>query len=151
MTRRFTWLLAAPLTIGLMTTTALASAACQRTAPDASNELPFGFVDQPANGASVQRRFNMYGWALDDDGVKEVWVFVDGRFAAKAPIDQSRPDVTKSYPGYRGNTDVHGWAATVSLGSDVQPGNHSIVVQAIDTKGATRDIGSLTVVLIPAN
>jgi hypothetical protein len=115
------------------------------SAPDPKNELPQGFIDAPATGAGVGRAVQMYGWALDDGGVAEVRVYVDGRFAVRAPIDQKRPDVSKAYPDYAANTDVHGWAVTVPLDASLSAGPHTIIAQAVDTQGATRDIGTITV------
>jgi hypothetical protein len=114
-------------------------------APDKTNELPFGFIDAPANGASVTRQVQMYGWALDDEGVTDVRLFVDGHFARSAAIDQARADVAALYPAYAGGGDVCGWAVTLTLGADLAPGPHTIIAQAVDKKGATRDIGSITV------
>jgi hypothetical protein len=120
---------------------------CQRASsePDPSNELPFGFIDAPPNGASVDHQIQLYGWALDDDGVTDIRFFVDGRFAKRVGLDQARPDLTTPYASYTKGTDVHGWAVTLSLGPEVAAGNHSIVAQAVDTKGATHDIGAITV------
>ena len=122
---------------------------CQRTIPDVDpgNELPFGFVDSPTNGAVVAREMRTTGWALDDVGVIEVRVFVDGKFAARGAIDQPRPDVSKAYPRYAAKTDVHGWVIPVQFGPTAQSGPHLIVIQAVDTQGATRDIGTLSVTL----
>ena len=115
--------------------------------PDPKNELPFGFIDAPPNGASVGRQVQMYGWALDDHGVKEVRFFVDGRYVTKCAIDTPRPDVAKANLVYRAGTDVHGWALTVTLAPELAPGPHTIIAQAVDTDGATRDIGTITVSL----
>ena len=115
--------------------------------PDPKNELPFGFIDAPPNGASVGRQVQMYGWALDDHGVKEVRFFVDSRYVTRAAVEQLRPDVAKAWPVYRAGTDAHGWAVTVAIPSELAPGPHTILAQAVDTDGATRDIGTITVSL----
>lgn len=128
----------------------LAAAGCQSPTPsaepDPKNELPFGFMDAPAQGVGVERQIQMYGWALDDKGVKEVRVFVDGKYLAKTTISVSRPDVAQAHPGY-GSGDVAGWALTITLGDAIAPGVHTILAQAVDTQGATRDIGNVSVSL----
>src|SRR4051812_9786519 len=68
--------------------------------PDPANELPFGFIDAPKEGASVNRQVQMYGWALDDGGIADVRLFVDGRFVRNVKTDQARPDLTSVYPSY---------------------------------------------------
>jgi len=133
---------------------AAAGAACQQAAPpatsraaepDPKNELPFGFVDAPPQGAGVGRQVQMYGWALDDQGVADVRVFVDGKYVTHTGFSVSRPDVAGAHPTYTHGNDKHGWAVTVALGPAFAPGAHTILVQAVDTLGATRDIGSVAV------
>jgi hypothetical protein len=57
------------------------------------------------------------------------------------------PDVVKAYPAFAHRSDVHGWTVTVPLGADTPAGPHTILVQAVDNQGATRDIGTSTVEL----
>ena len=91
------------------------------------------------------------GWALDDEGVKEVRVYVDNRFVGRTTVTLSRPDVSKSFPKYAANgNDIHGWVLTVSLGNAFADGPHTVLAQAVDTQGATRDIGTVNVALAPA-
>ena len=128
----------------------LAWVGCQQrpfSEPDPKNELPFGFIDAPAQGAGVERQVQLYGWAVDDEGVKEVRIFVDGKYAARTTLTAARPDVTKAHPNYAHGNDSHGWAVTITLGQTSQPGPHTILAQAVDTQGATRDIGTVTVSL----
>ena len=113
--------------------------------PNPNNELPFGTVEAPPQNAGVQREMVVGGWALDDQGVKEVRVFVDNKFVGRTAVDQSRPDVTKSYPQYPAGNDLHGWVLKVSLGKTVPAGGHTVLAQAVDTQGATRDIGTVNI------
>ncbi len=118
--------------------------------PDPGNELPFGVVDAPHGGQTVGRTVEVAGWALDDVRVDVVNIYVDGRFRGPARLTIRRPDVSKAFSKYikpgATDADVHGWNASVDLG-DV-PGPHTIIAQAVDDRGATRDIGSATVTLI---
>jgi hypothetical protein len=124
-----------------------AAAGCQRPSsePDPKNELPFGFIDAPTPGASVGRQIQMYGWAVDDQGVTDVRIFVDGKYVARTTLTQARPDVTKAHPNYAHGTETHGWALTVELGNAISNGPHTVLAQAVDTQGATRDIGTVSV------
>ena len=125
----------------------LVATGCQRPTqePDEKNELPFGFVDAPTPGATVDRQIPIYGWALDDQGVREVRIFVDGKYIARARLTQPRPDVTQAYPAYARGGDMHGWNLTIMLGDSFTPGTHTILAQAVDTQGATRDLGAIPV------
>jgi hypothetical protein len=114
--------------------------------PDANNELPFGIVDGPKNGATVGREVEVSGWALDDAGVSEVRIYVDSRYKMSAKLKIKRPDVTKVYPNYSVPDDMHGWWEVVDLGETA--GTHQILAQALDSNGSTRDIGSVNVELI---
>ncbi|MBI3400182.1 MAG: hypothetical protein HY048_02080 [Acidobacteria bacterium] len=113
--------------------------------PDPKNELPFGFVDSPKAGDSVERVVQAYGWALDDGSIKEIRCFVDGHFVGRTTMTAPRPDVVKAYPSYLHGSDVHGWAMSIPLGATAAAGNHTIVVQAVDNLDATRDIGTVEV------
>lgn len=109
---------------------------------DPTNELPFGTVDGPAEGATVGIITNAGGWAVDDRGIREVRVYIDGRFVNATPLNTPRPDVAKAYPQYARGTNVLGWTVPVEFPS---PGTHTLLVQAVDSDGATRDIGTIKV------
>lgn len=129
----------------------LLTAACSRSAvprdPDLRNELPFGYVDVPSTGSTVGYQMHTRGWALDDGSVSEVRIFLDGHFVARTTITESRPDVAKTYPKYAKGSDLHGWTVLVPVAADTPAGPHTILVQAVDNQGATRDIGMSNVAL----
>jgi hypothetical protein len=116
---------------------------------DPKNELPFGHIEAPVEGDTVQRQTTMRGWALDDHKVAEVRIFLDNKIVVHGPLTESRPDVSKAYPTYVHGNDTHGWGLLVPLGADTPPGSHAILVQALDNQGATRDIGLVYVTLAP--
>jgi N-acetylmuramoyl-L-alanine amidase len=109
---------------------------------DPTNELPFGHVDMPTDGQHVGSETSVAGWAMDDRGIREIRVYVDGHFVNVAQLAVDRPDVSKVFPQYARGSHQHGWGVSVQFqGADV----HKIVVQAVDSDGATRDIGVLDV------
>jgi hypothetical protein len=59
---------------------------------------------------------------------------------ARTPLNTDRPDVAKAYPSYARGSSKHGWTTTVQFNA---AGPHTVIVQAVDTNGATRDIGVL--------
>lgn len=109
---------------------------------DPSNELPFGNVDQPAAKSQTGASTPVGGWAMDDREVREVRIYVDGRLAEVSIINTERPDVSKAFPAYAHATHMHGWSAIITFEA---PGPHTILIQAVDSNGATRDIGTVPV------
>jgi hypothetical protein len=116
-----------------------------QTGPDSKNELPFGWVDEPTDGLAVERNVTSHGWALDDNTVSKVHVYLDGHYLAQTTITEVRPDVSKTYPRYAHGNDTHGWRMAITLPRDVTLGPHKLVFQAVDNQGATRDIGTADV------
>ena len=93
------------------------------------------------------------GWTADDitleakDGVlngSKTYV-IDGHLANTCKLALARPDVANIFPQYAKGRTRHGWQ--MLAGFDV-PGPHTLVVQAVDSDGATRDIGVLTVTAV---
>lgn len=116
------------------------------TLPDATHTVPFGFVDVPVPGASVARVTRVAGWALDDGAVRRVDVYVDGRFVGSATPALARPDVAAAFPDVPGSAQS-GWELPVDVGEAHRP--HELLVQAVDDRGATRDIGVIPVTVVP--
>ena len=112
---------------------------------DPVNELPFGTVDIPVEGAKVGAFTPVAGWALDDRSIREVRLYIDGHFANSTRLSQPRPDVSQIFPKYAHGRLRHGWS--MLAGFDM-PGPHTLVVQAVDSDGATRDIGVLNVTAV---
>ena len=112
---------------------------------DPANELPFGNVDAPVAKSQTGATTAVGGWAMDDREVREVRVYVDGRLAEVSKLNTDRPDVSKVFPQYAHASHLHGW--TIAIAFDA-PGPHTILVQAVDSNGATRDIGSVPVTSI---
>lgn len=111
--------------------------------PDPRNELPFGVVDLPRAGATVRRTAFVSGWALDDSKIEGVRVYLDSRYVSDAQLGLDRPDVSKEYPRYARGTNAHGWGVEVDFSA--LTGAHTVLVQAIDDRGASRDLGVVSV------
>ena len=124
---------------------ALAGCRLRGNVTDPANELPFGHIDAPAPGAEVKAETPVAGWALDDRGVTQIRVYVDSHLVNTGPLTMDRPDVSRQYPRYTRGNHRHGW--TLLMGFDA-PGPHTVLVQAVDTDGATRDIGVVNVTAV---
>ncbi len=62
---------------------------------------PFGsFGGKVGGGNAGAGLLPLHGWALDDNGVAAVDVFVDGVIAGRAAYGRSRPGVAKLFPGF---------------------------------------------------
>jgi hypothetical protein len=117
---------------------------CTDPPPSPDNELPIGVVDVPRAGDVLRPGPTIVGgWAVDDTRVVEIRVYFDGRFAARATPTVARPDVAKAMPAYARPGDMYGWNVSVDFGAT--GGAHTILAQAVDTLGATRDIGVIPV------
>jgi hypothetical protein len=65
------------------------------------SEAPFGsFGGTVTEGNSASGVIGLHGWALDDDGVNRVDIFVDGVIAGGAAYGKPRPGVAATFPGY---------------------------------------------------
>ncbi|ADL53568.1 Ig-like domain-containing protein [Clostridium cellulovorans] len=100
-------------------------------------------IDLPYENSKINNTdFVVSGWALNPDGVKEVKVYVDGKYIKSATLGLSRPDVEKVNPGY-----INGANSGYKLVIDrniISPGAHTVTVEAIGNTGilgkATRNI-----------
>lgn len=113
--------------------------------PDPTNQLPFGTLDAPASDATVAQDVTVSGWAMDDAGIAAVRVYVDGHFVESTELTVDRPDVSAAVPAFSRQSDRHGWTVAINL----EPGAHTILAQAVDTVGGTRDLGSVAVTVRP--
>lgn len=110
---------------------------------DISAKLPMGSVDVPKTGQTISGHLNAIGWAVAEDRVTDVSVYVDRAFWKTCLIRGSRPDVNKVYPGFPEGDDS-GW--TVDLDASALPiGKHELEFLARSSKGAVREIGDISV------
>lgn len=108
------------------------------------SRLPFGAVDIPHPAETLRGTIPVGGWALSEDGIDRVAIYVDRSYVLTATLGGARPDVAKVY-GTLPNAATSGFNAVLDT-SPFPPGNHEIVVQAHSKGGACRDIGAISVV-----
>jgi hypothetical protein len=72
------------------------------SAPISVYMLPImGYIDSPANNATIMDNFTVSGWSLSGAGVKSIAVYIDGKQVNSANIyNVSRTDVYNVYPAY---------------------------------------------------
>jgi hypothetical protein len=97
--------------------------------------LPDGYLDTPANGASISKITPVMGWALSEDGIEGVSIYLDRRYMMDAKTGLSRPDVGQLHPQIPG-ADKSGWEADLKL-DGIPPGVHTITAIIRSKAGAT--------------
>lgn len=112
---------------------------------DLGNELSFGDIHTPAPGGVYSGTIQVLGWALDWEGVHQVFVFIDGQHAAEATIGLARPDVNSFYPGYP-DSPISGWVANVDT-TQWADGPHDLEVLVRDDTGIDTYIGKRVIVV----
>ena len=108
------------------------------------SRLPFGATDIPHPAETLRGTVPVGGWALSEDGIDRVAIYVDRSYVLTATLGGARPDVAKIY-GSLPNAATSGFNALLDT-SSFPPGNHEIVVQAHSKGGAYRDIAVISVV-----
>jgi hypothetical protein len=120
---------------------------CSRREPNAAilSKLPFGGVNSPQNEQKISGKVEVIGWALSEEGIESVSLYVDRAFVANCSLGLPRLDVAKVYPHMSGSGSS-GWSTTLDS-SNVPPGWHELIVQARSKSGTTRDLGSIPVLV----
>lgn len=92
-----------------------------------------GVIDFPTRGATLQgSSATIGGWALAEDGVQRVAIYVDKQFIVFATLGGNRPDIAKAFPHFTGAA-TSGWSVIMNF-SQMLEGEHEMVMQ-IKTKG----------------
>ncbi|MDU3338239.1 hypothetical protein, partial [Paraclostridium bifermentans] len=92
-------------------------------------------IDEP-KGTIDNKDIKVRGWALNPSGIKEVKVYVDGKYKSNAKTGLERTDVDVAYPGYS-NGKNSGYELLINK-SDITLGNHTIKVDAIGNDGSSK-------------
>jgi hypothetical protein len=102
---------------------------------------PFGsFGGKVGGGNSGAGLLPLHGWALDDDGIESVDVFVDGVIAQRALYGRARPAVTQRFPGFP-NSALPGFALQLDT-THFLNGRHTIGVQVTSLTGEVTPLNS---------
>ena len=77
-----------------------------------SSLAPFGALDSPNDGETVNGTVSVSGWALDNRGVQSVVARIDETTEVALAYGRDRPDVCASWPGYP-NCNAVGYAGEI--------------------------------------
>lgn len=114
---------------------------CRSTA--APSKLPYGYLDGPVGEQVIRGTAPVSGWAVSEDGIESVAVYVDRNFIGRATIGQSRPDVAKVLPDLA-ESGSSGWSLLLDTAL-LAEGRHEITVQIRSKRGAYRDLPTVPV------
>jgi hypothetical protein len=103
------------------------------------------WLDQPADGAVVTGIVEVSGWAIDDRGVSEIDLYVDGAFVASADLNIPRYDVLQAYPWIAGTINARpGFSVSFTTGS-LSNGEHTLFLRISFSDASEGDFGHRTV------
>jgi hypothetical protein len=108
-----------------------------------NNPPSIGFIDIPANGATVDPMVRVSGWAADESGIKVVRIYFDDELMVAVPLVTPRPDINKAYPKFAKPDMIHGFESRIDAGAHA--GYTTIRAEAIDGKGGLTQLYSVTV------
>lgn len=94
---------------------------------------PFGYIDAGEGIDGAGGILGLTGWALDDQPIESVDIFVDGAIAGRAIYGLNRPDVTVLYPGFP-NSAMPGWVINLDT-SRYLNGLHTVSALVNSTSG----------------
>ncbi|HEX2939172.1 MAG TPA: Ig-like domain-containing protein, partial [Ruminiclostridium sp.] len=114
------------------------------------------YIDSPAEGDTVRTDFNVSGWAVSAEGVKEVQVYIDGVLFGNTQADITRNDVRNHFIGIYGtdgykDSDKSGYSFKVNIDS-LNNGSHNVTVKSIGQGGSvSQSSDSFKLSKIPPN
>lgn len=104
---------------------------------------PFGdFGGKATPGNAGQGQVPLTGWALDDDGVRAVDIFVDGVIAGRAHYGRNRPGVTRLFPGFP-DSDAAGFGMMLDSTRYLN-GLHDVTARITTDSGERRFLDTVT-------
>lgn len=101
----------------------------------------FGYIDFPEKSDYVGGTVTFHGWALDQSGINQVQILIDGNFVGTATYAHLRNDVAEAWPQFLGSANS-GWRFTFDT-TKLENSEHRITARAIDTQGRSAIIGSV--------
>ena len=80
---------------------------------------------------------NLRGWAIADEGIEKVEIYIDGAYSFDAPYGGVRTDVRDAFPDAEGSENS-GFSLAFNY-SNLSAGGHTIKAIAYDRLGATKE------------
>lgn len=106
---------------------------------------PFGSLETPDVRATLNNIANGSGWALDNVGIAQIEILVDGQKVGEAIYGLSRPDIGAAW-GTFPNAAHSGFSFQIDT-TRLANGDHTIAVRLLDAAGNATVIGTRTIVV----
>ena len=90
-------------------------------------------LETPAEGDTYSGISTLRGWAVAEEGISKVDIYIDGNFFQSAPYGGKRGDVGSIFPEIN-DSDESGFALAYNF-SGLSAGTHTIKVEAVTTQG----------------
>ncbi len=97
-------------------------------------------LEEPVSNARYASISNLRGWAVAENSISKLELYVDGNFVSDIPYGGLRTDVGSAFPNYP-NSDASGFSMAYNYKS-LSPGQHEIAVRAIDSNGDHNEVST---------
>lgn len=105
-------------------------------------------LEEPVDGGIASGITNVRGWALAEEGISKIEIFIDGQFAFDVPYGGERRDVESAYPEIA-DSRYSGFGQTWNYGV-LGAGTHTLTARAISRSGAmVEDTARFSVAALP--
>ncbi|MCL6573937.1 MAG: N-acetylmuramoyl-L-alanine amidase, partial [Bacillus sp. (in: Bacteria)] len=106
------------------------------------NENAKWYLDNPISGAILRGTKNVSGWFLNESGVENIDVLVDGAVVGQATYGDPRSDIQKAFPQYNNGTAGFHYALDTT---QFAVGKHTITIRVTGKNGRVTTLPSSTV------
>ncbi len=114
------------------------------TVKPADKLAPFGTLETPDFRATLNNTATGSGWALDNVGVAQIDVLIDGQKIGEAIYGLSRPDIGAAWSSFP-NAAHSGFSFVIDT-TKFTTGEHSLAVRLLDAAGNATVVGTRTIV-----
>jgi hypothetical protein len=94
-------------------------------------------LEEPVSGEVHSGIGNLYGWAIAEEGIQKIELYLDGQYLYDVPYGGVRPDVAEAYPAIPG-AQQSGFAMAFGY-SNLERGTHTITARAYTASGEFRE------------
>lgn len=106
-----------------------------------------GFIERPAAGQTVYGMVLVQGWALANQDISKVDLYVDDQFQQSADYGLARADVQAAYPNWPGIQNRKPGFQTGFTASRFSNGAHTIYLQVTTGDGTVHEVGRRTIII----
>ena len=94
-------------------------------------------LEEPIKWATHSGIGSLRGWAISEDGIDRVEIYIDGEYAYEAPYSGERADVGDQYPGFP-DSDRSGFSLAFGY-SNLDVGEHTVTARAYTLLGESKE------------